>query len=116
MTQLRTDVLSAGEPVFVMEVAEVPLAFFLFIEITQGDVQTNRLVPLISAVEPAWFDLDTGVEIDRPFDNVPFSVGLGLGCTFHDARLNPLLIGIPGVEFFARLPFEQAGCANPAQP
>jgi hypothetical protein len=99
-----------------MEVAEVPLAFLLFIQIAQSDIQTNRLVALIGAVEPARFNLDTGVEIDRPFDNVTFSIGLRLGGTFHGSRLNPLLISIPGVEIFAWLTFQQARLAHAAQP
>src|SRR4051794_16464994 len=48
--QLRANVLSAGPPVLVMKVAEVPVPAFLFVQISESDVQADITIAIPSRV------------------------------------------------------------------
>src|SRR5689334_2845114 len=103
MAKLGAHVLGAGEPLFVMKVAEVSFTLFLFVQITDGDVQAHGSITHGSGVETSGLHFQARVETDRPFDYVPLATRFGPGYGFLRSGENPLLIGVPRLGFRSRL-------------
>ena len=103
---------SAGKPIFMMKIAEVPFAAFLLIQIAQGDIQPHLPIALGGRIKLARRDLQARIKVHRPFNDVTMSAWLHLHRRFHCARLNPFPVGVPSLVVLARLTLKQPATAN----
>src|SRR5689334_5991813 len=109
---VRSRSLRPREPLFVVKVSKIALAFLFFIQVSQRDVQPDALLSVPHRIKSARGNLEAWVEFYRPLDDVTSARRLLLcHCPLRSIQ-DPTLVRIPRLLLRPGLALQQTSFPN----